>query len=70
MTTRIPHRLVDPELKDNESRGAHRRDRLGESGRAEWSVRDDLREQRRIRNRLIVLAVALPIAQLLWLMFR
>ena len=60
MTTRIPPRLVDPELKDNESQGAHRRDRLGESERAEWSIPGDLREQRRIRNRLIVLAVALP----------
>jgi hypothetical protein len=35
---------------------------------ASWSLPEDFHERRRIRNRLIVLAAAIPIARLLrWL---
>jgi hypothetical protein len=34
------------------------------------SLPDDPLEQRRIRNRLIVLALAVPIAQILWYLYR
>jgi hypothetical protein len=46
-------------------------DRVGQlSGTADWSVPKDPREQRRIRNVLIALAAALPIVQLLQVLFR
>jgi hypothetical protein len=44
--------------------------RTDESSRGESSFPDDPREQRRVRNRLIVLALAVPIAQILWYLFR
>ena len=40
------------------------------AGAAHWSLPEDPRERRRFRNRLIALAVAIPIAQLIRLVFR
>ena len=44
-------------------------DPTDDSSRSESSFPDDPREQRRVRNRLIVLALAVPIAQILWYLF-
>jgi hypothetical protein len=44
--------------------------RIREPSRAEWSIPDDQREQRRVRTRLIVLAPVAPITQLLRLLLR
>ena len=70
MSTRVRPRWIEPGIDGSESEGTRPGGRIGESRRAEWSIPDDPREQRRVRNRLIALAVALPIAQLLRLLFR
>jgi len=68
MGTRIRLRSIAPGI-GSEADEAGALDRVRESSRPEWSIPDDPREQRRIRNRLIALALALPIARLLQLLF-
>jgi hypothetical protein len=52
------------------SRYLEPRDRIDDSERTGWSLPADPHERRRIRNRLIVLAAAIPIVQLLRWLFR
>ena len=52
------------------SRYQEPRDRIDDSGQTRWSLPADPHERRRIRNRLIVLAAAVPIVQLLRWLFR
>ena len=69
MSTRIRPRWIESDIDGSESEGTRPGDRIGESMRAEWPIPDDPREQRRVRNRLIALALAVSIAQLLRLLF-
>jgi hypothetical protein len=63
-------RWIEPGIGKSERDETYPGDRSREPSRAEWSILNDPREQRRVRNRLIALALALPIAQLLRLLFR
>jgi hypothetical protein len=59
------------EIDGTDADGTLLADRIGRvNGSADWSVPEDPRERRRIRNVLIALAAALPIMQLLRLLFR
>jgi hypothetical protein len=69
MSTRYRPQWIEQHIDGGEGEATRSGDRIGESKRAEWSIPNDPREQRRIRNRLIALAVALPIARLLRLLF-
>jgi hypothetical protein len=51
MSTRIRPRWIEPDIDGIESEGTRPSDRIGESTRSEWSIPDDPREQRRVRNR-------------------
>jgi hypothetical protein len=56
---------------EDRQRRTHQEDPIDENRRiAGWSLPEDLHERRRIRNRLIVLAAAMPIVQLLRWLFR
>jgi hypothetical protein len=57
-------------MEGSRRRSTRSTDRIGESSHAESSFPEDPRQQRRVRNRLIALALAVPIAQLLWFLFR
>ena len=67
---------IPPEWNQRAIESRHRRDAepgdgVDQSGRtAGGSLPEDPHEQRRIRNRLIVLAAAMPVAQLLRWLFR
>jgi hypothetical protein len=67
MSIPIRPRGIEPDI---ETKGTSPGDRIGDSKRAQGSIPDDPHEQRRVRNRLIALAVAVPIAQLLRVLFR
>ena len=69
MTTHLRSRRIE---SGSDGAGMERResaDPTDESSRGESSFPDDPREQRRVRNRLIVLALAVAIPQLLWFLF-
>jgi hypothetical protein len=54
-----------------DSEGTRPPDRVGESSlTADWSLPQNPHELRRVRNRLIALALAIPIVELLRLLFR
>jgi hypothetical protein len=57
------------DLEGRRRRPSHQEDPIDENRpMAGWSLPEDSHERRRIRNRLIVLAAAIPIVQLLrWL---
>ena len=68
MRTHLASRRIES-IGDGNGRERWSADRTDESGRVESSLPDNPREQRRVRNRLIVLALAVPIAQILWHLF-
>lgn len=68
MRTDLASRRIES-INDGNERERRSADRIDEPGRVESSSPDDPREQRRVRNRLIVLALAVPIAQILWYLF-
>ena len=68
MRTHLASRRIES-MSDENGRERRSADRTDESGRVDWSLPDDPREQRRVRNRLIVLALAVPIAQILRYLF-
>lgn len=68
MRTDLASRRIES-ISDSNGRERGSADCTDESGRVESSLPDDPREQRRVRNRLIVLALAVPIAQILWFLF-
>ena len=68
MRTDLASRRIES-ISDGNGRERGSADRTDRSGRVESSLPDDPREQRRVRNRLIVLALAVPIAQILWYLF-
>jgi hypothetical protein len=71
MSILIPLRWNQRDIDGWQRRETLPGDRADESRqRADWSLPEDPHEQRRIRNRLIVLAAAMPIAQLLRWLFR
>lgn len=61
---------VRPAIGVDDGHGIHAVDRRTESVWADPQIPDDPREQRRIKNRLIVLAIAGPVAWLVSLLFR
>ena len=69
MRTHLESRRIES-MSDGSGRERGSADRTDESSRVESSLPDDSRERRRVRNRLIVLALAVPIAQILWYLFR
>ncbi|HEX2458930.1 MAG TPA: hypothetical protein VHJ58_02185 [Vicinamibacterales bacterium] len=71
MSIRVPPRWNQRPVEGRQRRDTDAEDRIDEDRRiAGWSLPEDPRERRRIRNRLIVLAAALPIVQLLRWLFR
>lgn len=68
MSTHLGSRRIES-MSDGRGRERRSADRTDKSSRVESSLPDDPRERRRVRNRLIVLALAVPIAQILWYLF-
>jgi hypothetical protein len=71
MSIRVPPRWNQRPVEGRQRRDTDAEDGIDEDRRiAGWSLPEDPCERRRIRNRLIVLAAALPIVQLLRWLFR
>lgn len=71
MSMRVLSRWDEQDVDGRHCRDTEPVDPIDESRRtASWSFPEDPHERRRIRNRLIVLAAAVPIVQLLRWLFR
>jgi hypothetical protein len=71
MSIRVPPRWEERHIEGRQRRDTDAGDRIDENRRtAGWSLPEDPRERRHIRNRLIMLAAAMPIVQLLRWLFR